>query len=97
MQSRLASPITSIGLDEKNIVKLQFNPLMPGQSNFDGYSSMALKRRCGIILAQIFKGKVPMERSFPHLNGDTSFVRIRRELELWRSFEVHQLKEKRWL
>ena len=58
---------------------------------------MALKRRCGVILARIFKRKVPMERSFPHLNGDTLFVRIRRELELWRSFEGHQLKEKRSL
>ena len=38
-----------------------------------------------------------MERSFPKLNGDTLFVRIRRELELQRSFEVHQLKEKRSL
>ena len=38
-----------------------------------------------------------MERSFPHLNEDTLFVRIRRELKLWRSFEVHQLKEKRSL
>ena len=36
-----------------------------------------------------------MERSFPNLNGDTSFVKIRRELELQRSFEVHQVKEKR--
>ena len=35
-----------------------------------------------------------MERSFPNLNGDTSFVKIRRELELYRSFEAHQLKEK---
>ena len=43
---------------------------------------MALKRRYGVILARIFKRKVPMERSLPHLNGDTSFVRIRRELEL---------------
>ena len=38
-----------------------------------------------------------MERSFPKLNGDTLFVRIRRELELQRPFEVHQLKEKRSL
>ena len=38
-----------------------------------------------------------MERSFPNLNGDTSFVNIRRELELQRSFEIHQLKEKRSL
>ena len=58
---------------------------------------MALKRRCGVILARIFKRKVLMERYFPHLNGDTLFVRIRRELELWRSFEVYQLKEKRSL
>ena len=58
---------------------------------------MALKRRCGVILARIFKRKVPMERSFSHLNGDTSFVRICRELELWLMFEVHQLKEKRSL
>ena len=38
-----------------------------------------------------------MERSFPNLNGDTSFVKIRCELEPYRSFEVHQLKEKRSL
>ena len=42
---------------------------------------MALKRRCEIILARILKRKVPMERSFPNLNGGTSFVKIRRELE----------------
>ena len=58
---------------------------------------MALKRRCGVVSARIFKRKVPMERSFPRLNGDTLFVRIHRELELWRSFEVYQLKEKRSL
>ena len=33
-----------------------------------------------------------MERSFPHLNGDTLFVKIRREIELRRSIEVHQFK-----
>ena len=38
-----------------------------------------------------------MERSFPNLNGDTLFVKIRRELELYRSFEAHRLKEKRSL
>ena len=43
---------------------------------------MDLKRRCGVILARIFERKVPMERSFPHLNGNTLFVRIRCELEL---------------
>ena len=58
---------------------------------------MALKRRCEIILARILKRKVPMERSFPNLNGDTSFVKFGRELELYRSFEAHQLKEKRSL
>ena len=58
---------------------------------------MALKRRREIILAQILKIKVSMERSFPNLNGDTSFVKIRLELELYRSFEAHQLKEKRSL
>ena len=43
---------------------------------------MALKRRCEIILARILKRKVPMERSFPNLNGDILFVKIRRKLEL---------------
>ena len=38
-----------------------------------------------------------MERSFPNLHGDTSFVKIYRELELQQSFKVHQLKEKRSL
>ena len=61
---------------------LVFNPLMPGQSYFDGQSSMALEQRCGVILARILKRKVPMESSFPNLNGDISFVKIRRELEL---------------
>ena len=56
---------------------------------------MALEQRCGVILARILKRKVPMERYFPNLNGDTLFVKIRRELKLYRSFEVHQLKEKR--
>ena len=50
---------------------------------------MALKRRCEIILARILKRKVPMERYFPNLNGDTVFVNIRRELELYHSFEAH--------
>ena len=43
---------------------------------------MALKRRCEIILARILKRNVLTERSFPNLNGDTSCVKIRRELEL---------------
>ena len=58
---------------------------------------MALKQRCEVILAQILKRKVPMERSLPNLNGDTLFVKIRRELELYRSFEAHHFKEKRSL
>ena len=43
---------------------------------------MTLEQRCGVILARILKRKVPMERYFPNLNGDTLFVKIRRELEL---------------
>ena len=58
---------------------------------------MALEQRCGVILARSLQIKAPMERSFPHLTGDTSFEKIRPELELYRSFEVYQLKEKRLL
>ena len=43
---------------------------------------MALEQRGAVILARILKRKVRMERSFPNLNGDTLFVKIRRELEL---------------
>ena len=38
-----------------------------------------------------------MERSFPKLNGYTLFVKIGRELELKRLFEVYRLREKRSL
>ena len=56
------------------------NPLMLGQANFDGWSSMVLERRCGVIFARILKIKIPMERSFPNLNEDTLFVGLEFEL-----------------
>ena len=49
------------------------------------------------VLARIFKRKVPMERSFSKLNGYTLFVKIGRELELKRLFEIYRLREKRSL
>ena len=58
---------------------------------------MALEQRCGVILARIFQRKATMERSFPKLNGDALCVKIHRELELQRLFEVYQLKKKRLL
>ena len=44
-----------------------------------------------------FEKKGTYGKVFPNLNSDTSFMKIRSELKLQRSFEADQLKEKRLL